>query len=99
MKVRKKPFSYEGRVVFLAAMAGLPGSAVALALLWTGAYTPKVQWTLTLAILGLWWGFTLALRERVIFPLQTLANLLSALREGDFSVRGRAPRPDDAWAR
>jgi two-component system, NtrC family, nitrogen regulation sensor histidine kinase NtrY len=96
MKVRKKPFSYEGRVVFLAAMAGLPGSAVALALLWTGAYTPKVQWTLTLAILGLWWGFTLALRERVIFPLQTMANLLSALREGDFSVRGRAPRPDDA---
>jgi nitrogen fixation/metabolism regulation signal transduction histidine kinase len=35
-------------------------------------------------------------RERVVFPLQTLSNLLGALREGDFSVRGRSPRPDDA---
>jgi two-component system, NtrC family, nitrogen regulation sensor histidine kinase NtrY len=35
-------------------------------------------------------------RERVFSPLQTLSNLLAALREGDFSVRGRAPRPDDA---
>ena len=31
-----------------------------------------------------------------MFPLQTLSNLLGALREGDYSVRGRAPRPDDA---
>jgi nitrogen fixation/metabolism regulation signal transduction histidine kinase len=38
----------------------------------------------------------MAVRERVVFPLQTLANLLGALREGDFSVRGRSPRPDDA---
>jgi two-component system nitrogen regulation sensor histidine kinase NtrY len=38
----------------------------------------------------------MAVRERVVFPLQTLSNLLAALREGDFSVRGRAPRPDDA---
>src|SRR5665811_1859090 len=38
----------------------------------------------------------LAVREGVVFPLQTLANLLGALREGDFSVRGRSPRPDDA---
>ncbi len=88
--------SHEGRITLLALAAGLPGSLVALILLWTGAFTPKVQWTLTVLVLGLWWGFAFALRERVVFPLQTLANLLSALREGDFSVRGRAPRPDDA---
>jgi nitrogen fixation/metabolism regulation signal transduction histidine kinase len=41
-------------------------------------------------------GFAFAVRERVVFPLQTLSNLLGALREGDFSVRGRSPRPDDA---
>jgi two-component system nitrogen regulation sensor histidine kinase NtrY len=45
---------------------------------------------------GAWLGFGLAVRERVVFPLQTLSNLLGALREGDFSVRGRSPRPDDA---
>ena len=45
---------------------------------------------------GLWFGFALAVRERVVFPLQTLSNLLAALREGDFSVRGRAAAFDDA---
>jgi len=88
--------SYEGRVVLLAIIAGLPGSVTALALLWAGDFTPKVQWTLTVVILTAWIGFTAALRERVVFPLQTLSNLLAALREGDFSVRGRSPRPDDA---
>jgi PAS domain S-box-containing protein len=31
----------------------------------------------------------------VIRPIQTLANLIGALHEGDFSVRGRAPRGDE----
>ncbi|HWB99490.1 MAG TPA: hypothetical protein VG672_22425, partial [Bryobacteraceae bacterium] len=93
---RESRLSYEGRVVLLAVAAGLPGSIVALALLWFGDFTPKVQWTLTVLIVSLWWGFSFALRERVVFPLQTLSNLLAALREGDFSVRGRAPRSDDA---
>jgi nitrogen fixation/metabolism regulation signal transduction histidine kinase len=88
--------SYEGRVVLLALLAGLPGSACALIILWTGDYAARTQWTLTLLILCAWLGFAMAVRERVVFPLQTLSNLLAALREGDFSVRGRAPRPDDA---
>src|SRR5262249_53861216 len=37
-----------------------------------------------------------AVRERVVRPLQTLANLLAALREDDYSIRGRHDRPDDA---
>ena len=88
--------SYEGRVVLLAILAGLPGSGIALAILWAGDYTPKVQWTLTVLIVCGWLGFALAVRERVVFPMQTISNLLGALREGDFSVRGRSPRPDDA---
>ncbi len=88
--------SFEGRVVLLALLAGLPGSATALWVLWGGDFAPRTQWTLTLLIAGAWLGFALAARERVVFPLQTVSNLLSALREGDFSVRGRAPRPDDA---
>jgi nitrogen fixation/metabolism regulation signal transduction histidine kinase len=95
-RTRKARLSYEGHVVLLALLAGLPGTAAALIILWTGAYTPKTQWTLTVLIVGAWWGFTMAVRDRVVFPLQTLSNLLAALREGVFSVRGRAPRPDDA---
>jgi len=88
--------SHEGRVVLLALLAGLPGSACALTILWTGDYAARTQWTLTLLIVCAWLGFAMAVRERVVFPLQTLSNLLGALREGDFSVRGRSPRPDDA---
>jgi nitrogen fixation/metabolism regulation signal transduction histidine kinase len=82
----------------MAIMAGLPGSLVALIFLWLRDPTPsaKAQWTLTVLIVGLWLGFAMAVRDRVVFPLQTLSNLLSALREGDFSVRGRAGAFDDA---
>jgi two-component system, NtrC family, nitrogen regulation sensor histidine kinase NtrY len=93
---RHARLGYEGRVVLLALLAGLPGSACALVLLWNGGYQPRVQWSLTVLIVTVWLGLTLAVRERVVFPLRTLSNLLAALREGDFSVRGRAPRPDDA---
>jgi len=88
--------SHEGRVVLLALLAGLPGSVTALVILWTKDFRVQSQWTLTVVILGSWLGFALAARERVVFPLQTLSNLLGALREGDYSVRGRSPRPDDA---
>src|SRR3546814_20980282 len=40
-------------------------------------------------------GLVSRLRERVVFPLYTLSNLLEALREGDYSLRGsRAQRGD-----
>jgi len=68
---------------------------VALILLWDGAFSPRVQWTLTLIVLGTWLGFVASLRHRVIFPLQTLSNLLAALREGDYSIRGREASVND----
>jgi len=96
-KARRKPWlSHETRILAMAVAAGLPGAVVALLLLWFGDFPPKVQWTLTLVIVSLWLGFAFALRERVVYPLQTLSNLLAALREGDFSVRGRAAQQDDA---
>jgi nitrogen fixation/metabolism regulation signal transduction histidine kinase len=79
----------------MALLAGLPGTVVGLCLLWLGDFTPKVQWTLTVLIVSLWWGFALAARGGVVRPLQTLANLLGALREGDYSIRARGARRDD----
>ncbi|MEM1205164.1 MAG: ATP-binding protein [Acidobacteriota bacterium] len=94
--MRSKPLPHEQRLLTLALMAGLPGSATSLVILWTGDYTAKVQWTLSLLIVGLWLGFAFAVRERTVMPLQTLANLLEAIREGDYSIRGRVSRADDA---
>ena len=75
----------------MALFAGLPGVMVALILLWTGSFTPKVQWTLTVFIVGVWTGCSFGVRRRVVLPLQTLSNLLAALRESDFSIRARTP--------
>ena len=92
----KRRLSHEGRIILMALTAGLPGSFISLYLLWSGNFTPKVQWTLTVLVVAVWWGFAFAVRERVVYPLQTLSNLLAALREGDFSVRGRAARLNDS---
>jgi two-component system nitrogen regulation sensor histidine kinase NtrY len=88
--------SYERRIQLLALAAGLPGSFIALILLWTGSFSSGSAWTLTFLILSLWLGFVLSLRHRVVFSLQTLSNLLQAMREEDFSIRARGARPDDA---
>jgi len=88
--------TYEHRIQLLALAAGLPGSLIALILLSTGDYTSRTAWTLGILIVSLWLGFAFSLRHRVVFSLQTLSNLLAALREEDFSVRGRDAQRDDA---
>ena len=79
----------------MALASALPGAVISLVFLWTGDYTPKVQWTLTVLIVSVCLGFAFALRERVVLPLQTLSNLLAALGEGDFSIRARGARGGD----
>ncbi|HEY0321342.1 MAG TPA: ATP-binding protein [Pyrinomonadaceae bacterium] len=76
--------------------AGLPGVIISLVMLWAGDYTTKVQLTFTLFIIVIWLGYSFSLRERVVRPLQTISNLLAALREGDYSIRARGANLEDA---
>src|SRR6202047_531971 len=80
----------------MALVAGWPAVLTSMLVLWLGDFTPRVQWTLTVAIVTVWLGFCFALRERVASPLRTLANLLEAMREGDYSIRARHTKSDDA---
>jgi nitrogen fixation/metabolism regulation signal transduction histidine kinase len=80
---------FDQRILLLALAAGFPATLVALLLIWTGGYTSRVQWTLTVFLVGVWIGCSFAVRHRVVAPLQTLSNLLAALRERDFSIRAR----------
>ncbi len=80
----------------MALAAGLPGSVIALVLLWTGNYPPRIPWTLTILIVLVWTGFAFAARRRVVFTLKTISNLLAALREGDYSIRGRDAITNDS---
>jgi nitrogen fixation/metabolism regulation signal transduction histidine kinase len=79
----------------MALMAGLPGVLLAAVLFWIGGYSARVQWTFAALVLALWLGFAFAAKGTVVRPLQTVSNLLSALREEDFSFRARG-RGDDA---
>jgi nitrogen fixation/metabolism regulation signal transduction histidine kinase len=86
---------HDQRILVMALVAGLPAVVTSLLVLWLGDYTSRVQWTLTVGIVGVWLGFSFALRERVASPLRTLANLLEAMREGDYSIRARHSKTDD----
>ena len=88
--------TFEGHITWLVIGAVAPAAILSLSLLWFGDYTAKVQWTFTLLIVGCAFGFIASVREHVIRPLQTMTNLLAALREGDYSIRARGARVDDA---
>jgi nitrogen fixation/metabolism regulation signal transduction histidine kinase len=96
MKLHKPELVHEQRILLLALVAGVPAVLTSMLMLWLGDHTPKVQWTLTVVILTFWLGFCFGLRERVASPLRTLANLLEAMREGDYSIRARGVKSDDA---
>ena len=94
----KRRISHDQLVFWDTLLAGLPAILVSLWLIWLGneTFDTKHQWTLTLLIVGCWLGFAIAVRTRVVRPLQTMANLLSALREGDFAIRARGAGRNDA---
>src|SRR5438105_9911 len=87
---------HDNHILLLALAAGAPGVGVSLGLLWTGDYSSRVQWTATVFIGGAWLMCAFSARAMVIRPLQTLANMHAALREGDFSMRARASGRQDA---
>lgn len=96
MARRRRRWSFDAQVLAWSLAVGLPGGAVALLLLWTGDYSTKLRWTATLFVVLGWLVIAASLRRRVVFPLYTLANLLEALHEGDYSLRGRRGGRDDA---
>ena len=87
---------HERRVLALALLVGLPGVATALALLVLGDFSPRLEWTAGVGLVLSWLGLSVALREQVVRPLGTLANVLAALKEGDFSIRARVGDGSDA---
>ena len=96
MGSRRRTRSHESRVLTGALGCGLPAILVSCWLLWTGDHPLRTQLTFTLLPVGAWLVGALLLRERVARPLQTISNLLAALREGDYSIRARGASPDDA---
>ncbi|HEX2444762.1 MAG TPA: ATP-binding protein [Vicinamibacterales bacterium] len=88
--------SIEQSVLALGVLAGLPASILVLYGIWTEPYSFEVRWTVTAVIVFVWFGAAAAARQVVTRVLFVAANLLSALREGDYSIRGVSARPGSA---
>jgi two-component system nitrogen regulation sensor histidine kinase NtrY len=93
---RGRHLKFERRVTVLALGAGFPAVALCAWLLWYGGYSGRVQWTIDLFLVLIWLGIAFNLKQRIVRPLQTLSNILAAIREGDYSIRGRRAELGDA---
>jgi len=84
---------YEQRVFLMALAVGSPGVAGMLLLISRSpSWITENRAIVTLVIAAAWLLLAAVLRRQIVFPLQTVSNLVAALREGDFSVRGRQSR-------
>src|SRR3954467_579874 len=99
-------WSLEQAVVGLCLLSGLP-AAIALAwIVWGQNYSFEVRWTLgaggvrvwggAAVVLGVWAGCAAAAHQMVTRVLYLAANLLGALHEGDYSIRGTGAKPGSA---
>jgi nitrogen fixation/metabolism regulation signal transduction histidine kinase len=69
---------------------------VSIALVWIQPWTVESRLGLIGLELFAWWLLALALQEQTTRPLQTLSNVIGALREEDYSFRARNAIAEDA---
>jgi two-component system, NtrC family, nitrogen regulation sensor histidine kinase NtrY len=98
--VRKPPhkrirFLYERRISLFSLLVALPGMIVGGILIWPQSWSVESKLALLLAMLFVWWLLAMVLQEQTTRPLQTLANVIAALREEDYSFRARGTAADD----
>jgi len=86
---------HEWRLAGLAALAALPATVLALVYVLRGGPTSD-RLLLAAALAGYAAVLALAVRHRAAWPLRTLSNLLSGMREGDFSLRLRGASRNDS---
>ncbi|HVG23926.1 MAG TPA: ATP-binding protein [Thermoanaerobaculia bacterium] len=80
---------YERRIIGTALLAVVPLAAACLLLVWTGGFPEVVTWTIVLLIVISLLVVTWAMREVIVYPLRTLVNVVSAMREEDYATRAR----------
>jgi two-component system nitrogen regulation sensor histidine kinase NtrY len=94
---QRKRLRFQNRLLLLSLLAIAPSAVAAVVLLVLTMESRPLFWTL-IGLIALCTTIAVAaLRRHVVRPLQTLANMLEALREGDYSMRGRNVDPEDAF--
>jgi nitrogen fixation/metabolism regulation signal transduction histidine kinase len=93
-KARRAPF--ERRIIRSSLWLAIPGLLTSGVLIWLQDWAVESKLALLFAELVVCALIVAALHDQIIRPLQTLANVVGALREEDYSFRARMAVPDDA---
>ena len=93
---RRRRLRFQSRVQLLVLVAVFPAWLACGLLLWSWDATAALRWTLFALVSAFVGAGLLAVRHHIMRPLQALSNMLEALREGDYSMRGRNVDPEDA---
>ena len=80
---------YEHRISLYSLLVALPGIVVSSIFMWSQPWSTESKLTLIFSELLVWWLLALGLHAQTVHPLQTLANVVAALREEDYSFRAR----------
>jgi two-component system nitrogen regulation sensor histidine kinase NtrY len=86
---------YERRINLFSLLVALPGMIVSGILIWFQPWSAESKLEIVFAEFFVWWLLAMALQQQTTRPLQTLANVIAALREEDYSFRARNAAPDD----
>jgi two-component system nitrogen regulation sensor histidine kinase NtrY len=92
----KVHWSLEQAVVGLCLLGGLPAAIALVWVVWGQNYSFEVRWTLAAVVAVVWIGCAIAAYQMVTRVLYLAANLLGALHEGDYSIRGTGAKPGSA---
>ncbi len=95
-KRRHQRLNFEARIFIGALLVALPAFIALTLALWANGARASTFASVLIPIALVTLAIAARLRSRVVFPLYTLSNLLEALREGDFSLRGTRARRGDA---
>jgi nitrogen fixation/metabolism regulation signal transduction histidine kinase len=94
--MRRRGLPFQSRILLLTLAGGLPALLVAFLLLRDAPIADSVHRLAVVVLIGAWVGFAVAVHKATVEPLRSIANLLEALRGGDYGIRGRHARKGDA---
>lgn len=94
--MKRRQLRAQTRIYLLVLLAAGPAWLTAVVFLWFWDTAPAGRISLFILITGTLLIGAVSVLRRVVRPLQSLANMLEALREGDYSMRGRNTDPEDA---
>jgi nitrogen fixation/metabolism regulation signal transduction histidine kinase len=92
----RRRLSFERRLRLWLLLMGLPALVLCWVVMRTQNADATLQWIILLVAMGAWAFAASLVIEHITRPLQTLANVVAALREDDYSFRARGAQRNDA---